>query len=366
MLGENFQDPHERAGVAGHTGLGDGDDGEALLARDAGDEAAVVRVLLDALENGGAGVLRLVRVADVERDVLLTHGEDGALVEHLRADVAQLAQFTVGEMADGRGIVHDARVGHQNAGDVCPVFVDVGVQRRRCQRTGDVAAAAGEGTDAPVGHHAVEAGNDHAAVARGAAQRLVGRVGIHRAVEAELHPLGGVEELVAEVLGHQPRGEVFAARGQLVLFDALLHLRPQGVEVGIQVELQTAVVRDLEIARADHVENFLAAHAVFDVRGAEVQKVGDLVVAGKALAGRGHDDHAAGLVGLHDGLDLGELLGVGERRAAEFQNLKHFLYSSSILAKNAGSPQERARSARAKASATVMGPVQTVSLPVRR
>ena len=59
-------------------------------------------------------------------------------------------------------------------------------------------------------------------------------------------------------------------------------------------------------------------------------------------------------------------LGVGERRAAEFQNLKHFLYSSSILAKNAGSPQERARSARAKASATVMGPVQTVSLPVRR
>ena len=226
--------------------------------------------------------------------------------------------------------------------------------------------SAGEGTDAPVGHHAVEAGNDHAAVARGAAQRLVGRVGIHRAVEAELHPLGGVEELVAEVLGHQPRGEVFAARGQLVLFDALLHLRPQGVEVGIQVELQTAVVRDLEIARADHVENFLAAHAVFDVRGAEVQKVGDLVVAGKALAGRGHDDHAAGLVGLHDGLDLGELLGVGERRAAEFQNLKHFLYSSSILAKNTGSPHERARSARAKASATVMGPVQTVSLPVRR
>ena len=102
------------------------------------------------------------------------------------------------------------------------------------------------------------------------------------------------------------------------------------------------------------------------MRGAEVQKIGDLVVAGKALAGRGHDDHAAGLVGLHDGLDLGELLGVGERRAAEFQNLKHFLYSSSILAKNTGSPHERARSARANASATVMGPVQTVSLPVRR
>ena len=49
-----------------------------------------------------------------------------------------------------------------------------------------------------------------------------------------------------------------------------------------------------------------------------------------------------------------------------FRTLSIFLYSSSILAKNTGSPHERARSARANASATVMGPVQTVSLPVRR
>ena len=31
----------------------------------------------------------------------------------------------------------------------------------------------------------------------------------------------------------------------------------------------------------------------------------------------------------HDGLDLGELAGVGERRTAEFQNFEHGVYSSS-------------------------------------
>ena len=65
------------------------------------------------------------------------------------------------------------------------------------------------------------------------------------------------------------------------------------------------------------------------MRGAEIEKISDLMVAGEALARRGDDDHAAGGVGFHDGLDLGELAGVGERRTAEFQNFEHGVYSFS-------------------------------------
>ncbi len=56
-------------------------------------------------------------------------------------------------------------IGHQDTGDIRPVFVNVRVQSRRRKRTGDVAAAAGEGFDVAVGHHAVENSwaNDHPA-----------------------------------------------------------------------------------------------------------------------------------------------------------------------------------------------------------
>ena len=181
----------------------------------------------------------------------------------------------------------------------------------------------------PVGHHAIETGDDDLAVLGEGAQRRVGCVLIDGAVELELDPAGRVDELIAEVFGHQPCGEVFAARGELILTDAIFHLVPQRVELFVEADVQAALGDDLVVAVTDHGEDVLARNAVFDVRGAEIEKIGDLMVAGEALARRGDDDHAAGGVGFHDGLDLGELAGVGERRTAEFQNFEHGVYSSS-------------------------------------
>ena len=181
----------------------------------------------------------------------------------------------------------------------------------------------------PVGHHAVEARDDDPAVLGEGAQRLVGRILIDGAVELELDPAGRVDKLIAKVLGHQPCGEVFAARGELILADAIFHLVPQRVELFVEADVQATFGDDLVVAVADHGEDVLARNAVLDVRGAEIEKIGDLMVAGEALTRRGDDDHAAGGVGFHDGLDLGELAGVGERRTAEFQNFEHGVYSSS-------------------------------------
>ena len=75
---------------------------------------------------------------------------------------------------------------------------------------------------------------------------------------------------------------------------------------------------DLGVAVADHLKNVLAGNAVLNVRGAEIEKVGDLVVILEALARRGDDDHAAGGICVYNGFDLGKLMCVGERGAAEF------------------------------------------------
>ena len=120
-------------------------------------------------------------------------------MEHLRSDIAELPQLGVGDALDGAGVLHDFGVGHKEAGDVGPVLVDVGVQRRRRQSAGDVAAAAGEGLDAAVGHGTVEAGDHHPAAGGSAAQGLVAGGLIHGTVQPEAKPADAVQKIVAQI-----------------------------------------------------------------------------------------------------------------------------------------------------------------------
>lgn len=96
-------------------------------------------------------MVRLVRIADVERDILLAHREDRHFMQHLRAAVGKLAQLAVGRALDGARMIDDAGIGHQNAGDIRPVFVDIRIQRRRGQRTRDIRAAARQRAELPSG-----------------------------------------------------------------------------------------------------------------------------------------------------------------------------------------------------------------------
>ena len=276
--------------------------------------------LVEGLADHRAGVVGLVRVADVQGDVLLAHGEDRPLVEHLRADVAQLAQLGIGDALDGLGILDDARVGHQEAGHVRPVLIDVRVERGRGQRAGDVAAAAGEGLDRAVGHDAVKAGHHDAAAGGRVLQRLIARLLIDGTVETELQPHSAVEEVEAQIVGHQLRREIFAARDELVLTDPLIHLPAQGGELALEVGPEPQLVADGEIAVADHLIDPVAADAVLQVRVAQIQQVRDLVIVLIALARGTHDDDAAALVRGDDGADFFKLCGVRHGRSAEFQN----------------------------------------------
>ena len=317
---QNGQHLVQDTNLIAHALLGQGDDGEVLHAGDAGDEAVGVMTLFKALLNDGAGIVGRIGITDVQGDVLLADGENGAFMQHLRAGVAQLAQLVVGHLGNGLGIVDDAGVSHQNTGNVRPVFVDLGIQRGGCQRTGDVTAATGEGVNGAVGHHTVEAGG-HNALAD-PAQLLQGGIGllrIHGAVQIELHPVGSVHKLEIQICGHQLGGVIFTAADQLftghcLLVDALLQLG----KIGFQIQINTQLVTDLAVAGYDHIVNQIAGNTVLGVGVAQIQQVCDLVVILEALAGSGDDHNAAAGVGQDNVLDFPVLARIRHGGATEF------------------------------------------------
>ena len=67
-----------------------------------------------------------------------------------RAHIAELAQLPVGDGVNAHRILHDARIRHQEAGDVRPVFIDIRMDRTGNNGTGHIGATAGEGVDRPV------------------------------------------------------------------------------------------------------------------------------------------------------------------------------------------------------------------------
>ena len=329
---QHRQNSAQDADLIAHAPLGQRDDGKVLFARNAGDEPVGVNVPGEGLLNHGAGGLRVVGVADVDGDVLFPHRENGILVKHLRAGIAQLPKLVVGDFRDSLRIVHDPGVGHEDAGHVRPVLVHVRVQRRRRQRAGDIAAAPGEGMDGAVGHGAVESG-DHRAVAKQhlIAQRLVGHLPVHGAVHVEHYPVCRVHELEAEVGRHQFGGEILAPADQLLLghvlrVDALF----QSLQLRLQRQVKPQLIPDVQIAGRDHVKNAAAVHAVLDMGIAQIEKVGQLMVIAEPLA-RGGDHHDPALrVGQKDIPYLAVLAGIRHGAAAEFDYF-HFLFLSVTL-----------------------------------
>ena len=320
---QNLQNAPQSPYLVAHAVFSDGDDGEILPPGNAGNKAAVLGFLqlVKALPNHGAGVVGLVGVADVQRDILLPNGEDGPLMEHLRADVAQLPQLRVGDALDGQRITDDPGIGHEEAGHIRPVFIYIRVQRRRRQRAGDVAAAPGEGLDGPVGHGAVKAGDHDPSAGGRTGEGFIAGLLVHGAVQIEFQPQLTVQKVVPQIVCHELRGKVLAPAHQLVLADALVHFAAQSVKLRLQIGLQPQVVPNFHVAGADHIKHIVAGHAVFQMRMAQIQQICQLMVIGKPLSGGGYDDHPPGRIGLHNALHFFKLPGVRHGGAAELQHL---------------------------------------------
>ena len=318
---DSFENLASEALFRVHHRLFDGDDAEALLACDAGDDAfAVVNVRVG--DDHRTGVGRVVRVADVDRNSGETDGEDRIFVENARAHVGQFAQFTIGDVFDPLRIVNDARVGHQESVDVGPVFVEIGFHSACHDGTGDVGTAAGERADGAVRHGAVESRNYAAFVLlQLVCQKTVGRFRVKRAVVLELDVRCGVDEIKAEILCEDHTVQVFPAACRVVTA-GMMEDRPLDVLIFVgQIIVETETFNDEIVAFADLIKNFVNVSAGSRYVITFVKHIRDLGVSGETLAGSGRDNVLSGVFRLNDIGNFYKLFRAGERTAAEFYNL---------------------------------------------
>ena len=129
------------------------------------------------------------------------------------------------------------------------------------------------------------------------ADGLIGLVDVELAVVVEADERGGVDKVVAEIFGHHARREILPARNQLVDREALVELLAQPRKVALDVHLKIEFALDVEVARLDHGEDLLAGDGVLQVRMAQIEQIGDLVVVLVALARGGNHDEPARRVG---------------------------------------------------------------------
>ena len=170
---------------------------------DTGDGVAVVDVR-GLVHNHGTGVGGVVGVAYVGGDASLVHGEDGVLVQNRRAHVGKLAQLAVSEALDAGGVFDDARVGHQKAGNIRPVFIQLRLRRARHHRARDIAAAARKGAHAAVREGPVKAGDDGVVVLfQFFGKHAVGPFRGKRALLVKAHHAGCVDKIPAQVICQQ-------------------------------------------------------------------------------------------------------------------------------------------------------------------
>ena len=215
-------------------------------------------------------MVRLVSIAYVEGNVLLPHGENRPLVQHLCADIAKLPQFAVCKPVYMLRIFNYARIRHKYARNISPVFVYVRVKRRRRQRARHVAAAAREREYAPAGGNAVKAGYYRPPVGCNAPERGVACFFIYAAVQRECEPQLCVNKVIAQCVRQQPCGKVFAAAYKFILTYAVLHALPQRVKFGLERGIKPKLVPNVQIPLLHLLKYVHAGYTVFDVSIAKV------------------------------------------------------------------------------------------------
>ncbi|MPN28418.1 hypothetical protein SDC9_175859 [bioreactor metagenome] len=154
---------------------------------------------------------------------------------------------------------------------------------------------------------------------------LLGGFVVVSAVGMEAHELRSVEKAESEKVRKQQAAEVFAAAGNIVLAragdDVFLDRSKFGCDVGLEPQFGF----NGNIALGDLRKGFVKAQPARVLRIAEVEKVGDLLVAGESLARCARHNILSRLVGKDDVLNLCEILGVAETGSTEFDYLNGHL-----------------------------------------
>ena len=324
---ENSQDATAKADFLVHHGLFDVDHREALAASNTRDrELCAFR----SRANDGASVFGAVRVADVDRNLLGAARSDGFVVEHACAGVSEFADFAIAHVFDRERVFDDARVCHEHARNVGPVFVLGSVNTISEDGASDVGTATAEGLHFATEVTAIEA-RQHIKlvfVAESLCDFFVSLRG-NAILVIESDERVAIDKVCAEELGHETSAEEFAAAYEEVGahgFRMVLELVFETIEVFGKLVFETQILADFVITLTDQVPRGRKVEALGGEIISAVKEVGKLGFFRIALAGGGNDDDLAVLVGFNDGLDFLELAGIGNRAATElaYDSLTHF------------------------------------------
>ena len=317
------------AHLAVHHGLFHGDDAEAQPPRDAGDDEGI-GFLHRAVGNHGADFLRGVGVADIGGDARPVDGEHAVFMKHGSAHVAQLPKLPVGDAADGPGLGHDMGVGHQEAVDVRPVFIQLGISGPGHDGAGNIAAAPGEGVDLAVPDAAVESGNDGL---RNGFQLFshhgVGAFAVKGAVVVEKDQILGIQKCKAQIIRQKQAVEILAPAGAEVLAGAFpdqpLHL----VQLPGDGEGKPQLLCDGQVALPNPLKNRAGVVAPLPGPVGLVQQIGDLFIFRKTPSGCAGHYIAAARIHSDNIAHLPKLSRVRQGTAAEFDyDFSHEIVSS--------------------------------------
>ena len=232
---------------------------EVLPARDACYETVVAVLSVNVPDYHRSGILRAVGVSDVEWYPLFAHRLHGLFMQHCRAHEGKLAKLGIGYLLDRLRVINNARIRHKYAGDIRPVLVHIGVNCNRREGAGYVAAAAGHYLYFARAHTPIKAGDDYPAILfRGFGNKGIAAFIVYAAVKGKNHAVGRVDKGVAQIFGHELRGEILTARHKQVNGSVFAQRALKLLKLGLDIIAQSKLVAYLGKALLDGIENIAA------------------------------------------------------------------------------------------------------------
>ena len=132
-----------KAHLSVHHSLFNIDCAKALFSRNTGN--SIMRLSAGAFYNQSSLVLRLIGVADIDRDSFFSDRENCILVENACAHVGQLSQLLVCNRLNYLRILNNPGIRYQKAGYICPVFIQICMNGSGYNRSRHIGTASGKG-----------------------------------------------------------------------------------------------------------------------------------------------------------------------------------------------------------------------------
>ena len=124
-------------------------------------------------------------------------------------------------------IVYDPGICHQDAGNICPVFINACVNGSSGQGAGDVASPPAHDPHLTVRQRPIEARQHHLRLFPKHGRQIgLALLHIQLAVVAKGYPFCGVHKIIAQIGGHQLSRQVFPPGDQIVDGHVFMHIGP--------------------------------------------------------------------------------------------------------------------------------------------